>query len=1204
MKAGLWINGTLLVSMLFVSSCTKTTTPTGGGSTPQASTIYGVVVRSDDLSRVPNVLVYDVKGTAATDTSKSDGSFRLKYQLTSTYTGTLVASRVSFGNDTISFTLPPGANDTLPRTFILKADSTSQKTSATTGKVASIVLIGGTDVSNIAIRGTGSNESALLTFEARDSLGVPVSGINKATIYFSLLPDSGGQYVYPTSGVTDLNGRISTRVTSGTKPGVFQVYAYSKPDTANPNYTVTSSPVRITVSGGLPDAAHFSMSLQKFNIAGISFDNLRDNISVIVGDKNGNPVQTGTAVYFSTTGGIIQPSATTNVDGQASVALISANPRPANGFVSVTATTIGDSGSIISHTSRVLFSGPPVIVGPSSGFQIVDSGSYSFIFKVSDANGNPLSSGNSIAVTKDGPGSGDLDLKGDVSKTMTDTQDTTKTLFAVQTQDKTRGGASGLVTFTITVTGDNGNATYSWTGQQLAEGVSPLGASTGIAASIQLLGISSSTVSVRGTGLTETAVITFLVKDSLGNPITAPNSVPLSFTIQDGPGGGEYLFPPSLTTDANGKASTTLSSGTKSGVVQIIASTVLSGGGQVKSSPVPMTIAGGLADPAHSAMWTSAVNYPLGVKPGTPVGSISVQLGDRYGNPAQQSAIYFTTSAGLITASAYSGPTGLASANLISGPPMPAGGIDTITSITQGENGQNITQKLSLIASDAAIITVPGLPSLTLAPLPAGGVQSVGVDVKDQNNNPLSAGNVISIGLLGDAGATSQLALSLDNQGTSVTTTDTRDTSTVHHTLKISASQSGSATGGSFQLTINCTGPNGTAQPVTLNGSVLPKGVTTQPSPTAKLPAQIVPGTPSTNDLSVLGVGGVESSQLTFQVLDSSRAPLDKSNRTYATFSTNFFPNSLVLGGTAPHVLPDADSTDDQGSLRMSVLSGSEAGVVQIVATIQLAGGQTIVSQPVRIVIHSGFADRGHFSMQTSQFVFAGFEITNSVVFSVAVGDTFSNPVAAGTGVYFHSQSGIITGSGFTNGNGVTSATLSTVAPLPNAAGSAAAGYPTFDATYGPGYSWVYAQTKGNYNTQLIDSVLVVWAKGPIKFTGLPVNVHIPPGGTSAAVSLTITDGNNNPLPSGTTISISFQYPPVLTGASYSATGDIASSQATVLPNVGSARFPGPGITSFTFYVTDASQPTTNAGTSITITISVDAPGIGTATASFPGVFP
>jgi hypothetical protein len=364
-----------------------------------------------------------------------------------------------------------------------------------------------------------------------------------------------------------------------------------------------------------------------------------------------------------------------------------------------------------------------------------------------------------------------------------------------------------------------------------------------------------------------------------------------------------------------------------------------------------------------------------------------------------------------------------------------------------------------------------------------------------------------------------------------------------------------------------------------------------------------VPGTPSSTDLSILGVGGTESSQLTFQVLDSSRAPLDKNNRTFATFSMSFYPNTIVAGGTEPHILPTSDSTDDNGQLRMSVVSGSEAGVAQVLATIQLAGGQTIVSQPVRIVIHSGFADRSHFTLMQDNYVIAS---GSSAGFTVAVGDTFGNPVSPNTAVYFYSQAGIMSsGAAFTSGDGFARNTLFTgVNPTPDAAGTTLAGRPTYDATYGPGYQWVYAQTKGNYGTQIIDSTLIVWAEAPIKVSGLPVTLSIPSGGTSGQVSCVITDANGNPLPGGTTIAVSFQLP-LNTSISCSAAGTISSSQTTTIPNAPYARFPGNGVTNFSFAVTDVTAaPGAPAGTNITITVVVNAPGIqANAPFSFVGSF-
>jgi len=1130
--------GACAFAALLIASCTKTT-PTGGGATPQTSTISGWVERSDDLSKVPNVLVYDTRGTAPPDTTKSDGSFKLTYNLTANYTGTIVASRVTFGSDTINVNLIPGANDTLPRILILKADTNSQKTAASSGQVASIVLVAGGDVSTIAIRGTGFTESTPLTFEARDSLGITVSGKNKTTIYFSLLGGpGGGEYLYPTSAVTDLTGRVVTRVASGTKPGVLQVFAYARPDSTKPDYIVTSSPIRLTISGGLPDAAHFSMSVQKLNIAGMSYDNLRDNIAVIVGDKDGNPVQAGTAVYFSTTGGIIQPSASTDKDGAASVSLISANPRPATGQVFVTARTIGDSGRTISQTVPILFTGPPKISAPPSNFQIGDSGSYDFTYMVSDSNGNPLSSGSTIAVTVDGPGSGDLDLKGDVSKTTTDTQDKTLTLFSVQVQDRTHGGAAGLVTFTITVTGDNGTASASWWGTQLPEGVTLSGSSTGQAASIQLLGASTNSISVRGTGQLETAVLHYAVKDSLGNPITQANAVTLTFTIQNGPGGGEYVFPSSALTDVTGKASTAVNAGTKSGVVQVVASTLVGGVLPLKSSPVQLTIASGLADAAHSTMWATAVNFPILVSPGKSVGTVSVQLGDIYNNPAQSSAVYFTTNGGLITATSLSSTSGLATADLKGGGQLPPGGIDTITSVTQGN--QNITQFLVVTASGAPIITAPSsIPNIS-----SGGFGDLFYDVKDLNGNPLAAGNAVSVTLTGDGA--SQLALS---GSTNFTTRDTRDTSSVHYHVKLDNSGGGSK-GGAFIATIAVAGPNGTAVR-DVSGYLQAEGVISGGGGGTGNIASLVLASVSSTDISVKGTGAVETATLIFQGKDSLGADVDQTHGSMI----NFVISQPSLGAIAS--VPSMQ-TDASGRATTLIESGFTSGVIQVTAT-TVVNGVTISSLPVRISIHAGLPDQRHFTMGPAEFNFPALQhngLTNQII--VQMGDLYSNPVQEGTIAYFSSTHGIIqTQASLTDINGFTSQSLYSANPRPVGNDTISWGPGRhYMVSLDPGWTRVYAETKDSIGETVMDSLNILWTGSPIitPISG-PATVTIGPGGGAGPWVFEVADYLGHPMSSGTSISV--------TGSGVTVTG-----QASIpMPDV---TVSGNGTTIFSVAVTNA----------------------------------
>jgi hypothetical protein len=225
------------------------------------------------------------------------------------------------------------------------------------------------------------------------------------------------------------------------------------------------------------------------------------------------------------------------------------------------------------------------------------------------------------------------------------------------------------------------------------------------------------------------------------------------------------------------------------------------------------------------------------------------------------------------------------------------------------------------------------------------------------------------------------------------------------------------------------------------------------------------------------------------------------------------------------------------------------------------------------------------------------------VPFTVAVGDTFSNPVPVGTAVYFHSQAGIMqTGKSdffaYTDIKGLATVSLQTVNPRPNA-------LPYFDSTIVDyinggtvgriGYEWVYAQTQARNGEEIKDSVFVIWNQAPIVITGLPASISMSQHSVSANISMTVKDVNGNPLCDGTTISVSFIYPPGITGISF----DVAGAIPATIPNAGYARFPGNGITDFSFRVDDNSTVDL-AGFGVTMRVTVSAPSIETRTISIP----
>ncbi|HCA82111.1 MAG TPA: hypothetical protein DEP53_20470, partial [Bacteroidetes bacterium] len=1134
----------------------------------------------------------------------------------------IVATRAGFGNDTAAITLIPGIDTTIA--LRVKADSASPSGTTSSNGAANIVLIS-MSTDNVSIRGTGANETTVLLFEVRDSLGVPIGGVNKLKVDFAILGGPGGEeYVFPVSGETDLlTGRVGTRVTAGKKAGVLQVVASGTvPGTTK---VIKSSPVKITISGGLPVAERFSLSRLPMNIAGGVYDNLRASIMVIVGDKEGNPVQAGTAVSFTTTGGIIQPNAVTDKDGIATVALISGNPRPENSVAIVTAKTIGDSGVVIQKSIAVLFSGPTRILTPSTTVVVPDSGTATFEYRVQDPNGFPLVAGTSIALTVEGPGADELTLFGDVTKTLEDSNDPSTTLFKATVRDKKLKGANGSITFKIAVNSPNGNFSTTFPGFVLADtnAVPPIfGPSTsqsGYASSLTLLGVSAQEISVTGTGAVETTRLTFVAKDSVGTAVEIRKRAYVTFSItpSGGIGGGEFLFPTADSTDASGQVSTTFNAGNRAGVVQIVARANVSGR-IIQSTPVRLTIFGGLPDLAHFTASLSRVNMSgWREEPGT-VGTVSVQVGDKFGNPVQPgTALYFTTTGGLVQASARTDALGGATVGLMGGNPFPSdgglAGMGHVTVHTVGEGGVSIQKDIPFLFSGAPRVALSNVPNDTVK-IFDGASFDVDYVVADVNGNPLSQGHTISVTASGQGAG--GLLLSGD---VNVLTPDTQDkTNFTRYRFRIADNVSNGGPSGEFAISVTVSGESGTIVRKFYGILYSPQVSTTVP-PSARRPAQIAFLGITNSDLYVAGVGNVENAVITYEVRDSLGVPIDRSQKAYAQYGLVFEPNGFTGGGTRPLVIPGADSTDDSGKLRASIVSGTQAGVVTIVTRIALAGGITIQSQPVKLTVHAGFADQAHFTLIPSRYSFGTVSSSSGIGFSVAVGDTFSNPVQTNTAIYFNSQAGIMTtgttsGGTYTDRQGLASASLLTVNPRPSAVPYTYVPTPT-DPYYSEmggvvgvsnprkGYFWVWATTQGRSGKRVGDSVLVCWNQGSIVVTGLPpaATVIVPSHLSSAPISFSVTDGNGNPLCVGTTITPTIRYTTDVSGVAFSVSGAYFTTNSPfTMDNSPGSRFPGAGTTDFTFTVNDLSVPSANTvGQGLTVELVITSPDFGQRNISF-----
>lgn len=273
------------------------------------------------------------------------------------------------------------------------------------GDPATVVL---SAISNgsIGILESGSPVTSVLTFLVQDSIGTPVDLSHKATVNFSIVGGpGGGEFISPTSGVTNAFGIVSTSLNSGLSAGVVQISAMIERETGN----IYSNPVSVVIHGGFPDDAHFSLAAQQLNIPGRIWV-VEDNITAYVGDKYSNPVKPETAVYFESTGGIMEAEVFTDALGRGTNILTTSAPFPIHpqygpGFATVTASTRDENFNFITTDILILFSGPPqnINLTPSS-FVIPNGGSETFHLYIDDPNGNPIAGRSGISIRVEGEG--------------------------------------------------------------------------------------------------------------------------------------------------------------------------------------------------------------------------------------------------------------------------------------------------------------------------------------------------------------------------------------------------------------------------------------------------------------------------------------------------------------------------------------------------------------------------------------------------------------------------------------------------------------------------------------------------------------------------------------------------------------------------------------------------------------------------------
>jgi hypothetical protein len=351
-----------------------------------------------------NVQAQTVSAGAQVVSTNTDGDFSFQFPLDSAITVTVTLTKSGYRDTTITLQARPGVLTPLnvqlnPRSVIVGG------TGGGSGLAQTIAFLGSSPT-EISVYGVGGQETSVLGFEVRDSLGLPIDAAHAVTLTFTALGGpNGGEYISPVQVATNNTGRAYTTFNSGIRSGVVQVLA----TTTVGGRTISTSPIRLVINAGFPDQNHFTVAPHQHNFPTLGIAGKRNPISVIVGDIYSNPVVRNTGVYFRTTGGVIQASVFTSEDGEGSADLISGNPLPfgqwaapdsGDAYHYVVARTIGQGGSTVQDSTLILWSGHSLVYNVTPATFSIASGSYQdFTFTVSDYLGHPLAEGTSITVT-------------------------------------------------------------------------------------------------------------------------------------------------------------------------------------------------------------------------------------------------------------------------------------------------------------------------------------------------------------------------------------------------------------------------------------------------------------------------------------------------------------------------------------------------------------------------------------------------------------------------------------------------------------------------------------------------------------------------------------------------------------------------------------------------------------------------------------
>jgi len=257
-------------------------------------------------------------------------------------TSTYKDNNCNSGTDTITASVTGGASASATITVVPPATNNIQFVSATPEIIATQTVGSAT-----------LPKSSLVKFKVVDNNNNGKAGV---VVDFSLIGTTllGGITLSSSSATSDTDGYVITSVTSGTTPT--PVWVLATVHGSSP--VISSQSNRLTITTGLPAQNAFSLSVSTFNIEGWIYDGTTSTLTITASDRLGNPVPDGTAINFITPEGAqINSASCITASGTCTTTFISANPRPADGRVTVLAYAVGEMSFVDANGDNIYNAG-------------------------------------------------------------------------------------------------------------------------------------------------------------------------------------------------------------------------------------------------------------------------------------------------------------------------------------------------------------------------------------------------------------------------------------------------------------------------------------------------------------------------------------------------------------------------------------------------------------------------------------------------------------------------------------------------------------------------------------------------------------------------------------------------------------------------------------------------------------------------------